>query len=118
MTKLSAAVFASLVASSAAFAPQQAAVSQTSLKATGFEEVGGVPFDPLGLAKLGTGESFDTFPNMFPNEQYLKESELKHGRQAMLAWTGVWATTKVRTISFRILSSARCVEVYLSLYRG
>jgi hypothetical protein len=48
------------------------------------------------LAKLGTGESFDTFPNMFPNVQYLQESEIKHGRQAMLAWTGVWATHEVR----------------------
>jgi hypothetical protein len=28
----------------------------------------------------------------FPDEQYLKESEVKHGRQAMLAWTGIWAT--------------------------
>ena len=96
MAKLSAAVFAALVACSAAFAPQKAAVSQSSaLKATGFEEVGGVPFDPLSLAKLGTGESFDPFPNMFPNEQFLKEAEIKHGRQAMLAWTGVWATHEV-----------------------
>mmetsp|Transcript_72312 Transcript_72312/g.202967 ORF Transcript_72312/g.202967 Transcript_72312/m.202967 type:complete len:216 (-) Transcript_72312:266-913(-) len=93
MTKLTSAVLATLVASSAAFAPQQAAVSKsTALNAKGFEEVGGVPFDPLSLAKLGTGESFDTFPNMFPNEQFLKEAEIKHGRQAMLAWTGVWAT--------------------------
>lgn len=95
MAKLSAAVFAALVASSAAFAPTQKAVSQTALSAKGFEEVGGVPFDPLNLAKLGTGESFDTFPNMFPNEQFLKEAEIKHGRQAMLAWTGVWATHEV-----------------------
>ncbi|KAL3893491.1 MAG: hypothetical protein SGARI_008140 [Bacillariaceae sp.] len=26
---------------------------------------------------------------MFPNAQFLKEAEIKHGRQAMLAWTGV-----------------------------
>ena len=43
--------------------------------------------------ELGKGEAFDTFPNMFPNEQFLKEAEIKHGRQAMLAWTGVWATS-------------------------
>ena len=95
MAKLSAAVFAALVASSAAFAPTQKAVSQTALSAKGFEEVGGVPFDPLNLAKLGTGESFDTFPNMFPNEQFLVEAETKHGRMAMLGWTGVWATSEV-----------------------
>jgi hypothetical protein len=96
MAKLSAAVLAALVACSAAFAPTQMAASQTALKATGFEEVGGKAFDPLGLAKLGTGESFDTFANCFPNEQFLKEAEIKHGRQAMLAWTGVWATHEVR----------------------
>ena len=49
----------------------------------------------MGLLELGKGEAFDTFPNMFPNEQFLKESEIKHGRQAMLAWTGVWATSQV-----------------------
>ena len=96
MTKLTSAVLATLAATSAAFAPQPASVAKTTaLNAKGYEEVGGVPFDPLSLAKLGTGESFDTFPNMFPNEQYLKESEIKHGRQAMLAWTGVWATHQV-----------------------
>ena len=47
--------------------------------------------------ELGKGEAFDTFPNMFPNEQFLKAAEIKHGRQAMLAWTGVWATSTVRT---------------------
>lgn len=45
--------------------------------------------------ELGKGEAFDTFPNMFPHEQYLRDSEIKHGRQAMLAWTGVWATSTV-----------------------
>jgi len=97
MANFSAALIASLVASASAFAPQQSANSQTSaLQATGFEEVGGVPFDPLGLAKLGTGESFDTFPNMFPDVQFLNEAEIKHGRQAMIAWTGIWATHQVR----------------------
>lgn len=96
MTKLSSAILATLAATSAAFAPQQTGVAKTSaLSAKGYEEVGGVAFDPLSLAKLGTGDSFDTFPNMFPNEQFLKEAEIKHGRQAMLAWTGVWATHKV-----------------------
>lgn len=98
MAKFSAALLASLVGSSVAFAPSQSANKNVALQAMtkGFEEVGGVPFDPLNLAKLGTGESFDTFPNMFPDVQFLKEAEIKHGRQAMLAWTGVWATHKVR----------------------
>ena len=48
-----------------------------------------------GFLELGKGEAFDTFPNMFPDEQYLRDSEIKHGRQAMLAWTGVWATSTV-----------------------
>jgi hypothetical protein len=49
-----------------------------------------------GFLELGKGDAFDTFPNMFPDEQYLRDSEIKHGRQAMLAWTGVWATSTVR----------------------
>ena len=122
MVKLSLALTATLAATASAFAPTQQKSVKTALNASPeealYKEVGGKVFDPMSLASLGTGESFDTFPNMFPNEQFLQEAEIKHGRQAMLAWTGVWATTKVRTISFRILSSARCVEVYLSLYRG
>lgn len=93
MAKFSALLLASL-ASASAFV-QQSAVSQSSaLKAKGFEEVGGVAWDPLSLAKLG--DNIDTFPNMFPDVQFLQEAEIKHGRQAMLAWTGVWATHEVR----------------------
>merc|ERR1712238_146376 len=58
--------------------------------ATGFEEVGGEPWDPLGFGKFE--DSADTFPNMFPRTQYLQEAEIKHGRMSMLAWTGIWAT--------------------------
>lgn len=77
-----------------AFAPQQqAAVSKTALAASS-EEI----FDPLGLYTLGSGEAFDTFPNMFPKEQFLIEAETKHGRMAMLGWTGVWATHEVRAL--------------------
>jgi Chlorophyll A-B binding protein len=99
MAKFTVALLASIVASSVAFVQKPASVAPpqaSALQAKGYEEVGGVMFDPLGLAKLGTGESFDTFPNVFPDVQYLTESEIKHGRQAMLAWTGVWATHKVR----------------------
>jgi len=96
MMKFSLALVASLAASVAAFAPKAPVSRTTSLKAeyggpvTGFEEVGGQPWDPLGLGKLG--DTIDTFPNMFPQPQYMQESEVKHGRMAMLAWTGVWAT--------------------------
>ena len=84
-----------LVASASAFAPvQQASVSTTALSASS----DGI-WDPLGLYTLGNGEAFDTFPNMFPNEQFLIEAETKHGRMAMLAWTGVWATTQVRMMT-------------------
>lgn len=93
MTKFVTALAASLMASSSfAFAPSSQQQQRTALQATGFEEVGGVAWDPLNLAKLGTGESFDTFPNMFPDVQFLQEAEIKHGRQAMIAWTGIWAT--------------------------
>merc|ERR1712228_413194 len=73
---------------SSAFVSQQRAASSSALKAT--EGV----WDPMGFLELGSGEAFDTFPGMFPNEQFLREAEIKHGRQAMLAWTGVWATSK------------------------
>jgi Chlorophyll A-B binding protein len=89
MAKLSAALLAALVASSAAFAPQKSAVKSTSLAATSY-------WDPMGLYTLGNGEAFDTFPNMFPHQQYLDAAEKKNGRMAMLGWTGVWATHQVR----------------------
>ena len=93
MTKLSTALTtaATLLVSASAFAPAKDARSVSSaLSATGFEEVGGKPWDPLSLGKLE--DANDTFPNMFPKSQYLQESEIKHGRMSMLAWTGVWAT--------------------------
>ena len=93
MAKFTAVLLASLASSSSAFVSQQAATSLASTTALQAKE--GV-WDPLGLYTLGSGEAFDTFPNCFPNEQYLEASEVKHGRQAMLAWTGIWATTQVR----------------------
>lgn len=47
-------------------------------------------WDPLLLSQLG--KNIDTFPNMFPDQQFVLEAEIKHGRMSMLAWTGVWAT--------------------------
>ena len=94
MTKLSLALSAALVASATAFAPAPSVKAATSVAATGFEEVGGVAWDPLSLGKLE--DANDTFPNMFPKSQFLQEAEIKHGRMSMLAWTGVWATHVVR----------------------
>jgi hypothetical protein len=52
----------------------------------------------------------DTFPNMFPKSQYLQESEIKHGRMSMLAWTGVWAT---HVVSFNLQAfPLTCSPVY------
>jgi Chlorophyll A-B binding protein len=93
MAMLSYALLVALVASSAnAFAP----VVRSSVKPTTLLKASEI-WDPLGLYELGTGKSFDTFPTMFPEKQYLEAAEIKHGRQAMLAWTGVWATTQVRS---------------------
>jgi len=84
-----------LLGSASAFAPvQPKAIAKTALASSAANDI----WDPLGLYELGSGEAFDTFPNMFPSKDYLDESEIKHGRMAMLAWTGVWATAKVSFI--------------------
>lgn len=90
MAKFSLAVLATLVASATAFVAPKAASAKSALQASKSEI-----WDPLGLYELGSGEAFDTFPNCFPDKQFLEAAEIKHGRQAMLAWTGVWATTEV-----------------------
>ena len=92
MAKLSLALLAALVASASAFAPQMAVKQATSLKAS---EI----WDPMGFYELGSGDAFDVFPGVFPDKQYLQASEVKHGRMAMLGWTGVWATTQVRVLN-------------------
>jgi light-harvesting complex I chlorophyll a/b binding protein 1 len=84
------AIIASLAASAAAFAPAPTGKATTSLNAAFNPEFGGEVFDPMGFGKMHEIEG--AFPNMFPHPQYLEESEIKHGRMAMLAWTGVWAT--------------------------
>eukprot|EP00523_Entomoneis_sp_CCMP467_P008477 CAMPEP_0168739390 /NCGR_PEP_ID=MMETSP0724-20121128/11436_1 /TAXON_ID=265536 /ORGANISM="Amphiprora sp., Strain CCMP467" /LENGTH=204 /DNA_ID=CAMNT_0008786787 /DNA_START=33 /DNA_END=647 /DNA_ORIENTATION=- len=76
------AVFATLLASAAAFAPaSQKAASSTALQA--FEEDIGATlplgfYDPLGLVADGDQEKFDR----------LRLTELKHGRIAMIAVVG------------------------------
>ena len=83
------------IASVNAFAPQRAAVPTSLLKSSETAPESTEIWDPLSLYELGLGESFDTFPNMFPHPQFLEESEIKQGRMSMLAWTGIWATHKV-----------------------
>jgi hypothetical protein len=89
MAKLSLACIAALAAGASAFAPSQSIAKSSALKAS---EI----WDPMGLYELGSGKAFDTFPNMFPNKQFIDDAEKKHGRMCMLAWTGVWATHEVR----------------------
>merc|ERR1719480_640807 len=76
------AIFASLIAATAAFAPTQEKASSTSLKA--FEdELGAQPplgfFDPLGLL------AGDVEQERFDRLRYV---EIKHGRISMLAFLG------------------------------
>jgi hypothetical protein len=91
MAKFSIAILAAVMASASAFVSQK---QVSSPKISSLNAADGI-WDPMGLATLGEGDAFDTFPNMFPKEQFLVAAEIKHGRQAMLAWTGVWATHEV-----------------------
>jgi light-harvesting complex I chlorophyll a/b binding protein 1 len=104
MTRIASAIALALLAGDAvtAFAPSAPttlAVSTTKLYADVAEEAAPAAeeeaveeaiWDPLMLSQLG--KNIDTFPNMFPDQQFVKEAEIKHGRMSMLAWTGVWAT--------------------------
>jgi Chlorophyll A-B binding protein len=82
------AILASLIASAAAFAPaKQQAASSTTTALSAFEKDFGALtplgyFDPLQLTTDGDVENFNR----------LRESEVRHGRCAMLAVTG-WLTT-------------------------
>ena len=75
------AIFASLLASAAAFAPQQAAKSTSALRESPFaNEIGAQAplgfWDPMNFLEGYTKEDFDE----------LRFKELKHGRIAMLAF--------------------------------
>mmetsp|Transcript_8609 Transcript_8609/g.19484 ORF Transcript_8609/g.19484 Transcript_8609/m.19484 type:complete len:206 (+) Transcript_8609:71-688(+) len=76
------AVFATLLAGAAAFAPAQNAASTTALQAAFENELGAQAplgfFDPLGIVEDYDQEQFDR----------LRYVELKHGRIAMLAFLG------------------------------
>jgi hypothetical protein len=83
------AIFATLVATAAAFAPSKVAKTSTSLKA--FEDEPGV-LQPTGFwdpAKLTSGISQETF------DQY-RLAEVKHGRVAQLAVLGYVAAETYR----------------------
>jgi Chlorophyll A-B binding protein len=74
-------IFASLIASAAAFAPAKSASKLTAVKAFENELGAQAPlgfFDPLGLVADGDQEKFDR----------LRYVELKHGRISMLAVVG------------------------------
>jgi len=83
-------LLAALVGSAAAFAPAPMAKTNSALSVAYNAEFGGEDFDPMGFGKMH--EIKGAFPNMFPHTQFLEEAEIKHGRMAMLAWTGVWTT--------------------------
>ena len=70
MAKLSFALFTTLAASAAAFAPQPSSSSKV-LEATKFG--GDDVWDPMSFSEL-SGDAFDTFPRMFPDKQFLAES--------------------------------------------
>jgi Chlorophyll A-B binding protein len=80
------AIFASLLASAAAFAPSPKAASSTALSAAFEDALGAQPplglFDPLGLVADGDQSKFDR----------LRYVEIKHGRICMLAVAGYLAT--------------------------
>jgi len=82
------ALFAS-ASSTAAFAPTQSGASTSAISATKAEILAepntiefGKVWDPCGLAELGGDETLSWF----------RHSEVKHGRVAMAAFVGWWAT--------------------------
>ena len=83
----------SLLTGASAFAPAPQTKASTKL----FSDVSDDIWDPLMLSQLG--KNIDTFPNMFPDQQFVAEAEIKHGRMSMLAWTGIWATHVVSGIA-------------------
>jgi len=88
----SAAILSLLVASATAFAPAPVSKASTSLASVFDNYVGAkdfrgaeMKFDPLNLS-----ETYEPF------QAFFREAELRHGRTAMLAVLGFWATDFVR----------------------
>lgn len=84
---MKATVIASLIASAAAFAPANTPSKAGTALSAGSIDFKGQPFtfDPLKLS--------ETYEPLLP---WLKESEIRHGRTAMLAVVGFIATDFVR----------------------
>jgi len=80
------AIFASLLAGAAAFAPSKVATSSTALDMSFENELGAQPplgfYDPLGLLEAADAERFER----------LRYVEIKHGRISMLAVVGYLVT--------------------------
>jgi len=94
------AIFASMLASAAAFAPTQIATSRASTQLAA-EKSQALPFlaYPENLKGYVGDAGFDPFRfSDFVPMDFLREAEIKHGRICMLAWTGFVAVD----LGFRI----------------
>ena len=87
-------IFASLIATAAAFAPSKVAQTSSALSASLDGLPGALPpagvFDPLGLAEKATDATLARY----------REAELAHGRVAMLAVIGFLVGEQVEGSSF------------------
>jgi len=90
-------IVAATLASAAAFAPAPAPVVTSSAAASSLDgmygadvETGGV-WDPLSFSELHGLVAGSEHANLCPHPQWLREAEIKHGRVAMLAFTGALA---------------------------
>jgi hypothetical protein len=102
MAKFSIAIVAAVMASASAFVSQKQ-VSSPKISSLNAADAGDGVWDPMGFSTLADGEAFDTFQYVFPKKQFLQAAEIKHGRQAMLGWTGVWATHQVRCVGLPLV---------------
>lgn len=93
-TMMKSAIFASLIAGAAAFAPVQTGRSASSLNEFANGLVGGESVEPMPF-RPGNDKSAKNFDPLGLSERapewvnWFREAELKHGRQAMLAVVGL-----------------------------
>jgi len=104
-TTMKLAVFASLVASCAAFAPSQSGVSRATTSLNSYENELGVIeptgyWDPLGLAANIDQATFDQY----------RTAELKHGRVAQLAVIG-YIVPEVFRFDYEIAPGISCKDI-------